>query len=158
MHPKLDYLKHSWQPIVDQIASETGLHSILIMESLPGTMKVVCANQNQEVYKTGDEGPKSVQHGCHELYCERVVNTGKELFVPNAADSEEWHGNEDLAKFGLGVYLGLPVIIDGKVCGTVCALHNTPFDFLAGNQSARSWLLALQSKVHRDVESTRLGY
>ncbi|MGY0216172.1 GAF domain-containing protein [Endozoicomonadaceae bacterium StTr2] len=139
--------RHHWQQAVDQLAADTGLHSILIMESLPDTMKVVCANGSQDIYHEGDAGPKSVQPGCHELYCERVVNTGEELFVADAAIEDEWKGNEDLVKFGLGVYLGLPVRQNGEIVGTVCALHDQPFDFEAGEVSTRERLYVLQQQI-----------
>ncbi len=154
MRAQLSVFQPDWQASLNQVSADTGLHSILIMESLPDTMKVVCANQNQDVYSSGDEGPKSVQPGCHELYCERVVDTGEPLFVENAAESEEWRGNEDLVKFGLGVYLGLPIVVDGQVFGTVCALHNAPFDFDAGEYSASDRLYALQKKIQNDLEGS----
>ena len=153
MKSAFDTLKSNWQPTVDQIASETGIHSILIMESLPDTMKVVCANLGQKVYRAGSEGAKSVQPGCHELYCERVVSTGQPLFVANAADSEEWCANEDLVKFGLGVYMGLPVTVNRKVYGTICALHNNAFDFQTGKPSAIDRLHALQAEVQKELEA-----
>ena len=153
MSAQLSVFQPDWQASLNQVSADTGLHSILIMESLPDTMKVVCANQNQNVYSSGDEGPKSVQQGCHELYCERVVNTGEPLFVEDASKSDEWRGNEDLVKFGLGVYLGLPIVVDGQVVGTVCALHDAPFDFDAGEYSASDRLYALQKRVQDDLES-----
>ena len=85
---------------LNAIAQQFGLHSLLIMESTPDTMIVFAANQ-QPIYHAGDAGPKSVQPGCHELYCERVVDTQSSLLVADAAVDEEWRGNEDLVKFGL---------------------------------------------------------
>ncbi|MEH6445386.1 MAG: GAF domain-containing protein [Oceanospirillaceae bacterium] len=151
MYSVLFSKRQTWQSQVDNLSNVTGLHSILVMESLLGTMKVVCANSNQDIYHEAEEGPKSVQAGCHELYCERVVNTGNELFVADAAADNEWKGNEDLVKFGLGVYLGLPIRLNGEVVGTVCALHNKPYDFCKGETSARDRLYQLQVTIEKDL-------
>ncbi|WP_260261384.1 GAF domain-containing protein [Vibrio intestinalis] len=120
---------------LEEIAQQYHLHSLLIMQSTPDSMIVFAANQ-QPIYSAGDSGPKSVQQGCHELYCERVVNTEKALLVADAAVDDEWRGNEDLVKFGLGVYYGLPIVHRGKPIGTVCALNDKPFDFANGEPSA----------------------
>ena len=149
--PELTKHHQSWQAEVDSLALATGLHSILIMQSLPDTMKVICANSSQSIYTQDDQGPKGVQEGCHELYCERVVDTGKPLFVADASVDKEWQGNEDLVKFGLGVYYGVPLRHKGKVVGTVCALHTESFDFEAGSTSAKDRILALQAKIESDL-------
>ena len=116
-------------------------------------MQVVCANRSQDIYHEGDEGPKSVQPGCHELYCERVVNTAEPLFVADAAIDDEWKGNEDLVKFGLGVYYGLPIRQSGQVVGTVCALHSESFDFAAGAPSCIQQLQDLQQSIESELSA-----
>ena len=149
----LQQIAPEWQETVDQIARDTGLHSVLIMQSLDHSMRVVCANRSQDIYHAGDEGPKSVQPGCHELYCERVVNTGEPLFVADAALDDDWKDNEDLVKFGLGVYYGLPIYQADKVVGTACALNPEPFDFSAGNPSAIQQLQALQEAIEAKLNA-----
>ncbi|UQV24839.1 hypothetical protein [Vibrio sp. J383] len=97
-------IKHHRNTLVKElnaISNEFQLHSLLIMESTHETMVVFAANE-QPVYNINDAGPKSTNAGCHELYCERVVNTQKALLVSDAGSNEEWSGNEDLVKFGLG--------------------------------------------------------
>ena len=152
MSPLIEH-RQFWQAEVDAIAITTGLHSILIMESLPDTMKVICANSTQDIYHENDEGPKSIQQGCHELYCERVVDTGEPLFVADASVDDEWKGNEDLVKFGLGVYYGLPLRQNDQVVGTVCALHPESYDFEAGATSAIERLNTLRDKIEHDLKN-----
>ncbi|PVZ69607.1 GAF domain-containing protein [Pelagibaculum spongiae] len=149
--PPLIKHRQYWQAEVDGLAITTGLHSILIMESLPDTMKVIVANSAQSIYSQDDQGSKSAQEGCHNLYCERVVNTGTPLFVADTSVDKEWQGNEDLVKFGLGTYYGVPLRQEGKVVGTVCALHPESFDFEAGSTSAKDRILALQAKIESDL-------
>ncbi|EEX35181.1 MULTISPECIES: GAF domain-containing protein [Vibrio] len=133
---------------LNAIAQQFGLHSLLIMESTPETMIVFAANQ-QPIYNAGDAGPKSVQPGCHELYCERVVDTQSPLLVADAAADEEWRGNEDLVKFGLGVYYGLPIMHRGEAIGTVCALNDKAFDFAEGEPSAIERLNQLKLRIEQ---------
>ncbi|WP_333005346.1 GAF domain-containing protein [Vibrio coralliilyticus] len=133
---------------LNAIAQQFGLHSLLIMESTPETMIVFAANQ-QPIYHAGDAGPKSVQPGCHELYCERVVDTQSPLLVADAAADEEWRGNEDLVKFGLGVYYGSPIMHRGEAIGTVCALNDKAFDFAAGEPSAIERLNQLKLRIEQ---------
>jgi GAF domain-containing protein len=145
--------RERWQGEVDQLAEETGLRSVLIMRSTPTHMIVaVSGGPAQEVYHPGDAGPKSVNPGCHKLYCEQVVHDDAPLHVPDAAADPEWRGNEDLVKFGLGVYLGFPIHEAGRVVGTVCALHNEPFDFAAGEPSARERLEALRDAIEAELK------
>ena len=140
----------SWTDRLNSFSDSTGLNSILVMQSLPTTMKVVLAN-HQPVYSANDEGPKSVQEGCHELYCERVIDTKKELLVSNASVDPEWVNNEDLVKFGLGTYLGLPLIVNDKAVGTVCVLNDKEFDFYAGSPSAYEQLIEFKTELEQEM-------
>lgn len=137
-----------WQSRLDDLSVKTGLRAILIMESKPGTMEVVVAN-DQPLYHVGDCGPKSTRRGCHELYCERVVDTAQPLFVPDASAVDEWKGNEDFVKFKLGVYLGYPLVYGGIVVGTICALNDSAFDFEAGTPSVSSELKQLRADLEQ---------
>ena len=139
-----------WTNKLDTLAKVTGLHSILVMASLPASMKVILAN-NQPIYSPHDEGPKSVQAGCHELYCERVVNTKQSLYVKDASSDPEWVNNEDLVKFGLGTYLGMPLLVDDEVIGTVCVLNKSDYDFEAGIPSAYQRLLDLKMEIEEKI-------
>jgi len=76
-----------------------------------------------------------VQAGCHKLYCERVVNDKAELLV------------EDLVKFGLGVYFGVPLLSNDEVIGTVCALNDKQFDFSKGEPSAIVAIRTLKQEI-----------
>lgn len=140
-----DQQEHLKQKL-ENIAQQFGLHSLLIMQSTPNSMIVFAANK-QPIYNAGDEGPKSVQAGCHELYCERVINDKAELLVEDASVLAEWKGNEDLVKFGLGVYFGVPLISNDEVIGTVCALNDKQFDFSKGEPSAIEAIRTLKQEI-----------
>ncbi len=135
---------------LNKIAQQYQLHSLLIMESTPETMVVFAANE-QPIYSAGDAGPKSNQKGCHELYCERVVNTEEPLLVSDASQDKEWKGNADLVEFGLGVYYGVPIMHKGKAVGTVCALNDKPFDFMKGEPNVITRLNDVKLDVERHL-------
>ncbi|MGL6235495.1 MAG: GAF domain-containing protein [Segniliparus sp.] len=119
-------------PELDQIAKELDVRSVLIMRSTPAHMRVeATAGEAEAVYTVGAEGRKgAVFEDAHELYCERVVNTGQALFVRDSAEDPEFAGNEDEAEHGLNNYLGVPVLgPDGSVFGTVCVLDDKARDY-----------------------------
>jgi GAF domain-containing protein len=51
------------------------------------------------------------------------------------------------------VYLGYPIEVNGEVLGTICALHNEPYDFDAGSPSLRSRLEELRAAIEQDLAS-----
>ena len=144
-----------WQEPLEAAAGESGIQSLLLMRSTPTHMvAVVSAGPRRDTYCPGDAGPKSVNPGCHKLYCEQVVNDRRPLHVPDAAADPQWKGNEDYVKFGLGVYLGYPIHApDGEVLGTLCALHDNPFDFDEGTPSLRRRLERLRNEIESDLRS-----
>ncbi len=147
-----DGFEARWVDRLEQIASEYGIQSLLIMRSTPTHMvAVVSAGPRRDTYHPGDAGPKSVNPGCHKLYCEQVVNDRKPLHVADSPSDPEWKGNEDYVQFGLGTYLGYPLEIGDEALGTICALHNEPFDFDAGNPSLRDKLKQLKEEIENDL-------
>lgn len=149
-----DGFEQKWRDKLAAIADSSGIQSLLIMRSTPTHMvAVVSAGPKADTYHPGDAGPKSVNPGCHKLYCEQVVNTRSPLHVPDAAADPEWRYNEDLVQFGLGVYLGYPIEVNGEVLGTICALHDVPYDFDAGSPSLRRNLEDLRNAIQDDLTS-----
>ena len=148
-----DRIVHRWTDTLENTAGQTGIDSLLIMRSTPTHMVTAAsAGPRRDTYHPGDAGPKSVNPGCHKLYCEQVVNEGQPLEVREARTDPEWKGNEDLVQFGLGTYLGFPLRgPDHEILGTICALHHEPFDFDAGEPSLRTRLQTLQQDIESDL-------
>lgn len=65
----------------------------------------------------------------------------------------KWWYNEDLVQFGLGVHLEYPIEVNGTVLGTICAMHNVPYDFDAGSPSMRPRLQELRMAIQQDLAS-----
>jgi GAF domain-containing protein len=49
--------------------------------------------------------------------------------------------------------LGYPIEVNGEVLGTICALHNEPYDFDAGSPSLRRKLEELRTAIQEDLTS-----
>lgn len=143
------------QERIDQIAFDTGLKSVLVMKSHPEEMEVVLSGgkEGKEIYHPTDKGKKSVHpQGSYPLYCEKVVDTHQILEVQDASVDEEWKNNEDLVEFGLGTYLGLPIEQNGKVVGTICALHDKRFDFRKEEDSVLSRLKEVKEEIENRLK------
>ncbi len=148
-----DGFERKWRDHLEDVAARNGIESLLIMRSTETHMvAAVSAGPKRDTYHPGDAGPKSVVPGCHKLYCEQVVKDRAPLHVPDAASDPEWEGNEDYVRFGLGAYLGYPIEVDGEVLGTICALHDAPFDFEGGSPSLRQELERLKTEIEYDLK------
>ncbi|MFC7137719.1 GAF domain-containing protein [Halobaculum litoreum] len=145
-----DGFAEEFQPRFEEIAEETGLDSVLFIRSTPTHTRIVCtAGPYAETYVKGAKGTKSVNEGEHEAYCERVHNTGEELYIPDAEQEAEWVGADEFDMFGLRSYYGVPVRYGDEVVGTVCALDEEVYDFEAGSPSA----VELLRDVRDDAEA-----
>jgi len=141
-----------WQPLMNEIAGITGLKSILVMESLTGFLKVAAsAGPFENVFTKGSMFEKGLYFNKHKLYCEQVLQTNKEFYVPDSSKDPEWVNNEDYLQFGLGTYLGFPLHHIDEIIGTVCALHDQPYDFRNGDRNAYDRLKELRDQVEKDI-------
>jgi GAF domain-containing protein len=132
------------QSELDQLAQTLDVQSVLIMRSTPTHMRVeATGGPAEKIYQVGAEGKKgSAFSEAHELYCERVVDTGNPLFVEDSSQDPEWDGNEDQVEFGLVNYLGYPLRdASGEVFGTVCILNDVPRTYEESDKAAIETLL-----------------
>jgi GAF domain-containing protein len=149
-----DGFAEAFQPRFDEIAEETGLDSVLFIRSTPTHTRIVCtAGPYAETYVKGAKGTKSVNEDEHEAYCERVHNTGDELYIPDAEEDEEWIGADEFDAFGLRSYYGVPTRFGDTVIGTVCALDEKVYDFETGDPSALDLLRSVRDDIEADIES-----
>lgn len=149
-----DNFAEEFQPRFEEIAEETGLDSVLFIRSTPTHTRIVCtAGPYADTYVKGAKGTKSVNENEHEAYCERVHNTGEELYIPDAEQEEEWVDADEFAEFGLRSYYGVPVRYDGDVIGTVCALNEDVYDFDSGDPSAVELLRGIRDDAESAIEA-----
>ena len=108
----------NWQSTVDILAKISNVPAALIMRVHADEIEVfVSSHSAGNVYYAGEKAPLN-----HDLYCETVINTQRELLVPNALKDPLWDKNPDI-KLGMISYCGLPVTWPGgRFFGTICIL------------------------------------
>lgn len=113
-----------WQRIADLLAVNLGLPAALILKVNQDVMEVMISSHSENnPYHVGDKEQWS------GLYCQEVIQTQKELLVPNALKSARWKNNPDLKRLMIAYY-GLPINYpDGKPFGTICVLDNVEKHF-----------------------------
>lgn len=147
-----DGFAEKFQPRFDEVAEETDLDSVLFIRSTPTHTRIVCtAGPYAKTYLKGAKGMKSVNDGEHEAYCERVHNTGDELYISDAEADEEWIDADEFDAFGLRSYYDVPVRYGDDVVGTVCALDETVYDFESGDPTVVDLLRSVRDDVEADV-------
>jgi len=148
----LEQFAAKWQPLMEDIISSTGLKVILVMESLPTQLKVAATSGPfRKTFHRGSLHDRGMHFNKHKLYCEQVIMTANELHVPDSAIDPEWINNEDFIKFGLGTYLGFPLRKNEEVIGTVCALHDEPYEFREGSPSAYDLIKDLRNQIEASL-------
>ncbi len=113
-----DAILKQWQGIVDLMASVCRVPASLIMKVHSSEIEVlVSARVEDNPYHPGDKA--SLNTG---LYCETVMSTREELFVPDALKDPKWNHNPDIP-LGMICYLGYPLLWpDDDIFGTICIL------------------------------------
>lgn len=115
-----DDMEHGWQNIVDLLAQITQVPAALIMRVHANYIEVFSTSHSENnPYNKGDS--ESLGNG---LYCETVMETQRQLLVPNALADSKWENNPDI-KLGLVSYCGIPLLWpNGELFGTICILDS----------------------------------
>jgi GAF domain-containing protein len=144
---------------LDKIAQQLRVKSVLVMRSEADSMVVAAtAGEATQHYTVGGAGKKALDDTSRTpLYCERVVDEDRPLFVRDSRDDATFAGNEDEVEFGLHNYLGMPIHNSaGEVVGTVCVLDDSSREY---SDEERQQLSELAGEVERIVakDDTALG-
>lgn len=115
-----DDMEHGWQNIVDLLAQITQVPAALIMRVHANYIEVFSTSRSENnPYNKGDS--ESLGNG---LYCETVMETQRQLLLPNALADPKWENNPDI-KLGLVSYCGIPLLWpNGELFGTICILDS----------------------------------
>ncbi|TRW80311.1 GAF domain-containing protein [Mycolicibacterium sp. 018/SC-01/001] len=138
---------------LDRIARQLGVKSVLVMRSEADSMVVAgTAGEATRHYTVGGAGKKALDDQSRvPLYCERVVDEDRPLFVRDSRDDDTFAGNEDEVEFGLHNYLGVPIHNGaGDVVGTVCVLDDSSREY---SDEERRQLSELAGEVERIVSN-----
>ena len=108
----------NWQITVDLLSQLVNIPAARIMRAHNREIEVlVSSHSSGNVY---DQGERALLDS--GLYCEKVMDTQRELLVPNALKDPLWDKNPEIA-VGMISYCGLPLTWPGgKVFGTICML------------------------------------
>lgn len=112
----------NWQRVVNLMSTLTNTPAGLIMRlESEESIRVLVASENKtNIWKFGDHC-----HFVNGVYCEKVIRSGKSLFVADALKDKEWETNPDV-ELGMTFYLGFPLYWpDGEVFGTICVLDKS---------------------------------
>jgi GAF domain-containing protein len=113
-----DSTGENWTKILDLIAKIMNVPVALIMRVRESEIEVFAKSLNPEnIYEEGETAELNTG-----LYCETVMDTRKELLVPNALKDPKWSKNPDI-ELGMISYLGMPLLWPtGQIFGTICVL------------------------------------
>nr|WP_147663009.1 GAF domain-containing protein [Candidatus Prometheoarchaeum syntrophicum]QEE16128.1 GAF domain protein [Candidatus Prometheoarchaeum syntrophicum] len=107
----------NWQKIVNVLAKIFNVPAALIMRVHPPTIEVFISSHTEEnPYEKGEEAKLA------GLYCTTVIQSQKQLLVPDALKDPVWDHNPDI-ELGMVSYLGMPIKwSNGDTFGTICVL------------------------------------
>jgi len=108
----------NWQEIINLLADIVNVPAALIMRVHADEIEVFVKSQNEKnIYPQGEKAELNTG-----LYCETVMDTQRQLIVPDARVDSAWKNNPDIA-LNMISYCGLPLNWPtGEVFGTICVL------------------------------------
>ncbi len=114
-----------WQRVVNELTKNFGTAGAWIMQA--NTKGLEAMSANKEMHADAPAGTKFDKDV--NIYCKKVVETNKPLYVKDAGAEQIWEDNPEYKEAGLSSYYGLPVQWpDGSVFGTICVLDDKEID------------------------------
>ncbi len=109
-----------WQKLVNLIARIYHSSGAWLMQANEnGIEAIVASTGTGHAYSAGHCVKKDIH-----IYCQEVITSNQQLYVPNASVNNHWHNNPEYMADGYCSYLGVPVCWpDGSVFGTLCTLE-----------------------------------
>ena len=123
---KPDFLStNKWQRVVDELTNNFGTAGAWIMQANTKGLEAISANKSMQA-----DAPAGTHfHKDVNIYCKKVVETNKPLYVKDAGAEQIWEDNPEYKEGGLSSYYGLPVQWpDGSAFGTICVLDDKEID------------------------------
>jgi diguanylate cyclase (GGDEF)-like protein len=135
-----------WQELVNLMAELCHAPAGFIVQATQKGFQVVVANQSEKnPYAAGDVVPNETN-----IFCRKVVEKNKPLYVSNATQQEEWLSNPEVSDDRFNSYLGFPLHWpSGEVFGTICVM-----DFEITNYDEKYYRLLrhFKSIVERELK------
>lgn len=113
-------VRESLTKILDVVAKIMNVPVALIMKAHEKDIEVFEKSGNAEnPYERGETANLGIG-----LYSETVMDSKRELLIPNVLKDPKWDHNPDM-ELGMISYLGLPLLWpNGQIFGTICILDN----------------------------------
>lgn len=110
---------HIWQKLVNLMAELCHTPAGFIVQMTQNGYQVVVANQSSlNPYPAGGIIPTETN-----IFCRKVVEENKPLYVNNATQLEEWQSNPEVSDDKFNSYLGFPLYWpNGELFGTICVM------------------------------------
>jgi diguanylate cyclase (GGDEF)-like protein len=108
-----------WQELANLMAELCQTPAGFIVQMTKDGYQVVIANQSEEnPYPAGAIIPTETN-----IFCRKVVEENKPLYVNNATQLKEWQSNPEVSDDEFNSYLGFPLYWpNGKIFGTICVM------------------------------------
>ncbi|WCE30563.1 sensor domain-containing diguanylate cyclase [Vibrio sp. SCSIO 43137] len=115
-----------WQRTVNLMSELYGAACGTIVQYKNEQFNVITASMNEDNFlAAGSTWPWDMQSFCRE-----IMETGKELYVGDAENSEKWKGSPGVAEGPVRSYLGFPILWpDGHLFGTICVIDTKATDY-----------------------------
>lgn len=122
--PALDQAR--WQQTTEIMARVMDVAATMILRFDAAGITVLASGGSDNPFEVGATSPR----GCG-FYCDEVVANDAMLAIRDATVDARWAQSPDI-ELGLVSYLGLPLHWpDGRIFGTICALHRRPAEHSA---------------------------
>jgi diguanylate cyclase (GGDEF)-like protein len=110
----------NWQSAIDHITVTSGCACALLIKVTESQISVLVSSQSpQNPFQMGSTNSKE-----KKFYCEYVIESQKELLVPNALIDSRWREHPHI-ELGMVSYCGFPINWPtGQPFGTICLLDN----------------------------------
>jgi diguanylate cyclase (GGDEF)-like protein len=108
-----------WQELVNLMAELCHTPAGFIVQMTEEGYQVVIANRSEEnPYPAGGVIPTETN-----IFCSKVVEQNRPLYVNNATHLKEWRSNPEVSDDHFNSYLGFPLHWpSGKIFGTICVM------------------------------------
>ncbi len=125
-HPIESIDLDKWQQTADLIARLYDAACGAIVQFRQDEFNAVVASRNEDNFLQRDSAwPWEMRS-----FCRRIMETGKELYVGDPANHEEWKGIEPVCAGTVRSYFGFPIQWpDGTLFGTICVIDSKSTDY-----------------------------
>ncbi|MBY4677325.1 sensor domain-containing diguanylate cyclase [Marinobacterium arenosum] len=119
-----------WQQTVDLMASLFQAPAGFIVQYTSAGYQVAVASDHPDNPYPADA---QVIPADSNIFCRKVVESHRELYVPDAQQDHCWDDNPEVTEDGFRSYLGMPINWpDGSPFGTLCLMDFKATDYQAG--------------------------